>query len=113
MGDFDLFGVGAFFFVGGFYEVFLGVDVGVTEEEFAPGAVTVAAGAAYFLVVGFDGAWDVPVDDEAEVGAVYAHTEGVGGDDYWVGATDELFVGLGAGAVGHCAVVENWCGGAV
>ena len=55
--------------------------IGVVEEKVAKGRLAVTPRAADLLVVGLDGAGDVPVDDEADVGTVHAHAEGVCRDD--------------------------------
>ncbi len=55
--------------------------VGEGVEEDGAGGLAVASGAADLLVVGLDGAGERDVDDGADVGFVYAHAEGDGGDD--------------------------------
>ncbi len=62
-------------------EDFLELPVAVGEQEDARRGPTVAAGAAGFLVVGFEGPRHVEVDHRANVGLVDPHAEGVGGDD--------------------------------
>ena len=60
----------------------LAVDDDVVEAIGHPGfgGLAVAAGAAGFLVVGFEALGQVEVGDEAHVGLVDAHAEGDGGD---------------------------------
>ena len=87
-------------------EVGLLGGVAAVEEEQAFGGEAVAAGAAGFLVVAFDVAREVVVDDEADVGLVDAHAEGDGGaDDADFVAEEEVLVtdaevGVEAGVVG-------------
>ena len=80
------------------------------------GRLAIAAGAAGFLVVGFDILRQVAVDDEAHVGLIDAHPKGDGGDDDGGVVADEGFlasraiIGLHAGVVGARAdtvVVEQ------
>ena len=64
-----------------FEEELLEAAVGEAVEEDGAGGEAVATGAAYLLVVAFDGAGQGDVDDGADVGFVDAHAEGDGGDD--------------------------------
>ncbi len=67
----------------------------------------IASRAADFLVIGLDTAGDVPVDDEAEIGAVHAHTEGVGGDHDGDLAFHEAILGDDAFIVCHAGMVDH------
>ena len=53
----------------------------VVVEQNGISFLAVAARTARFLKVGLDGVGGVVVDDDSDVGLVYAHTEGVGADD--------------------------------
>ena len=70
------------------------VAVGVDEDALA--GQSVPAGPARFLVVTLQGLGQVVVDDEADVGFVYAHAEGDGGDDDGYAVADEVFLGPAA-----------------
>ena len=58
---------------------FGGVFDAVDEEGF--GREAVAAGAACFLIIGFDAFGQIHMRDEADVGFIDTHAEGDGGDD--------------------------------
>ena len=62
-------------------EAFVDATIGEAVKEDGAGGEAVAAGAADFLVVGFDGAGQRGVEDGANVGLVDAHAEGDGGYD--------------------------------
>ena len=91
--------------VGGLDEELLRADVRVVEEELAPGVGAVASRPAHLLVVGLQRAGHVPVDDEADVGPIHAHAEGVGGDDHGRLAVHEGVLHARALRVAHRAVV--------
>ena len=87
-------------------EVGLFGGVASVEEEQAIGGQAIAAGATGFLVVAFDVAWEVVVDDPADVGLIDAHAEGDGSaDDSDFIAEEEVLVsgpdvGIESGVVG-------------
>ena len=89
--------------------------VGVRVEQDGAAGETVAAGAAYLLVILLDGAGERSVDNGADVGFVDAHAEGYRCDDYFKVAREEFaldaFAGAGvkAGVVG--GGVSAKCGG--
>lgn len=99
----DAAGVG----VGLLDEELVDAGVDVVEEEQAVGGLAVAAGAADFLVVGFEGSGQVDVYDGAHVGAVDAHAKGVGGDGDAGFSAHEAVLGVAAGFVVHAAVVGD------
>ncbi len=101
-------GAGVFGVGGGFFDEHApghGILAGVEEDAF--GFEAVAAGAAGFLLVGFDGFGHAGVEDEADIGAVDAHAEGDGGDDEVGFFFDEGFLGFFADVGGHAGVVAD------
>ena len=85
----------------------LRAHVRVGEQQLAERREPVASGASDLLVVGFDRTGDVPMDHEADVGAVNAHAEGIGGDDNRVLGVHEGVVDARALGVGEASVVEK------
>ncbi len=67
--------------------------VGEAVEEDGAGGEAIAAGAADFLVIAFDGGGQRGVEDGADVGLVDAHAEGDGGDDDFELAGEEVRAG--------------------
>ena len=89
-----------------FDEELLNAEVAGRVIEHAIGAAAVASGTACFLVVGFHAAGQVVVQDEANVGLVDAHAEGVGGDDDRALALHEALLAALAIGLGHAGVVS-------
>ena len=52
------------------------------SQEDGFGRCAVAAGTSRFLEIGFEGVGRIEVHDEANVGLVDAHAEGIGGDHH-------------------------------
>ena len=67
-----------------------GAQVARTEVQHALARLTVAPGAAGFLVIGLQRAWQVEVHDPAHIGLVDAHAEGHGGHHDRGGIADEF-----------------------
>ena len=83
-------------------KILLDVAVGGVVEHQAAGRLAVAAGAARLLVIRLQAAGDVVVDDEADVGLVDAHAEGVRGHDDLAASFHEVILG-GPALVGQQA----------
>ena len=79
----------------------------IAEENHAARGLAVAASAAGLLVIGFERAGHVVMDDEADVGLVDAHAESVGGDGDGAGGLHELFLVGGAGCGVHATVISS------
>ena len=84
------------------------------EQQHAVGHLAVAARAAGFLVVGLEVARHLVVHDEAHVGLVDAHAEGVGGDHHAAVAAHERVLAGVALQRRHAAVIarDRFAGGA-
>ncbi len=80
-------------------------------EQVAGGIFAVASGASGLLVIGFEAARGVEVDDPAHVRAVDPHAEGVGGGDHRALVADEAVLDGGAVLVGEAGVVGQTAGG--
>ena len=82
-----------------------GVSPGIQQSAF--GRVAVAPRSSRFLIIGFDAAGHVEVDDEPDVGLVDAHAEGVGGHDDRELAEGEPPLHGGTLLPGHAGVVPG------
>ena len=76
-------------------------------EHQAARGLAVAAGAARLLVIGLQAAGQIVVDDEADVGLVDAHAEGVGGGDDLDPAAHEGLLGLAAVVGQQAGVIDR------
>src|ERR1044071_7303490 len=86
-------------------EEFLDVFILVAEKDGAARRKAIATGAACFLVIGFKGAGDIPVDDKTHIGLVDSHTEGIGGNGNSARGIHELVLTFGAGGLLHARVI--------
>ena len=92
--------------VAAFDEELLRARVGVVEQQDAIRRQPVAARAPDLLIVGFDGAGQMEMRHEADVGFIDAHAEGVSGDDGLRVAVHESVLRAAALGVVHAAVIE-------
>src|SRR6266404_6238454 len=88
-----------------FDEKLLSARVGVVEQQQAISRKTVSPGASDLLIVGFDRAGQVIVNDESNVAFVYPHAERVGGDDCLDAAAHEAVLCAGTLELTHPAVI--------
>jgi hypothetical protein len=64
-----------------FGEPSLGREIGQTEKKKTESGLTVSARTSSFLVVGFDAARRLEMDDQSNIGEIDSHSEGIGRDE--------------------------------